>query len=216
MVLVRAYRSHAFLASYLNGNLHNSNSDSHTCVTTNFSLPFWCTTNLKNSKIYIYSVMLYIHHVTSHEHHGISDHWLLDCLLNSLFRFALKKTSSLALCKGIHKWLVDSSHSGAVMQKAFPSHEIILMHFEICFFQECESQNLPNLSSEGLRQRRHMGINGEARWDGNDIRNKGLSHGTCRSHGSQGIVNWGQGELNGMAGVGGWGGIHVCRGEHAR
>ena len=40
--------------------------------------------------------------VPSHEHHGISNEWLLDCLSNNLFRLTSKDTSklsSLAFCE---------------------------------------------------------------------------------------------------------------------
>ena len=33
--------------------------------------------------------------VTSHERHGISNHWPLDCLFNRLFRLTTKKTTNL-------------------------------------------------------------------------------------------------------------------------
>ena len=39
----------------------------------------------------------------SHEHHGVSNHWPLDCFFNSLFRVTSKKTSKpllLVLCEG--------------------------------------------------------------------------------------------------------------------
>ena len=35
--------------------------------------------------------------VMSHEHHGISNHWQLDCLSNSLFRITSQKTSKLCI-----------------------------------------------------------------------------------------------------------------------
>ena len=41
--------------------------------------------------------------MTSHEHHGVSNHRHIDCLLNSLFKLATKKTPKLrvrALCEG--------------------------------------------------------------------------------------------------------------------
>ena len=46
---------------------------------------------------------------------GVSNHWRLDCLLNSLFKHISKKTSKfrvLAFVRGIHRSPMDSPHKG--------------------------------------------------------------------------------------------------------
>ena len=60
---------------------------------------------------------------------SISNHQLLDCLLNCLFRRRSKKTSnstSLAFVRGIHWWPVDSPHKGPVTRKMFPFDDFIM------------------------------------------------------------------------------------------
>ena len=79
--------------------------------------------------------------VTSHDNHGIPDHWPFECLLNTLPRMISKKHQSSAwgtnrslgwyqrnikalhywpFVRGIHWWPVDSPHKGPVMQKNVP------------------------------------------------------------------------------------------------
>ena len=80
----------------------------------------------------------------SHDHHGISIHWQLDCLFNSCPLWYQRKhqsTVNFTVCStvvhsdikgnikaldnwpfvnGIHWWPVDSPHKGPVMWKVFP------------------------------------------------------------------------------------------------
>ena len=54
---------------------------------------------------------------------GVSNHQPHDCLLNRLFRCRAKKISKLrvtGLCRGIHRWPVNSPHKGSVTWKMFP------------------------------------------------------------------------------------------------
>ena len=64
--------------------------------------------NRKNSFCQLSTLTLQRHH---NEHHGVSNHQHLDCLLNRLFRFTSQKTSklraSVAFVKGIYRWPVS-------------------------------------------------------------------------------------------------------------
>ena len=65
--------------------------------------------------------------VMSHEHHSISNHWQLYCMINRLFRLTSKKTPKF--CASLIPWWggspsVDFPHKGPVMQKLFPCHDI--------------------------------------------------------------------------------------------
>ena len=54
------------------------------------------------------------------------------CLLNRLLRHLSKKTSrpaALAFVRGIHRWLGDSPHKGAVTHKVFPFDDGIMSLF---------------------------------------------------------------------------------------
>ena len=54
------------------------------------------------------------------ERDGVSNHQLLDCLLNRLFRRRSKKTSKLRVTgfvRRIHRWPVNSPHKGPVTRK---------------------------------------------------------------------------------------------------
>ena len=58
----------------------------------------------------------------------ISKHRRLDCLLNRLFRRRSKKTSKLAILKGIPRRPVNSPHKEPVTRKMFPLDDVIMIH----------------------------------------------------------------------------------------
>ena len=62
------------------------------------------------------------------EHHDISNHWHLDCLLNHSGTHQRKRQSSMsvAFVRGTHRWLVESPHKGPIMWKMFPFDDIIM------------------------------------------------------------------------------------------
>ena len=83
----------------------------------------------------------------SHEGHGISNHWQLNCVFNSLFWPRTMKISKLLnvlamehddvltwkcfpyycpFVRGIHRWPVDSPHKGPVMRKPLPCRNVIM------------------------------------------------------------------------------------------
>ena len=65
------------------------------------------------------------------EHHSISNHRRLDCLLNGLFRHESKKhqsSVSLAFVRGIHRWPVKSPHKRPVTRKIIPFDDVIMNH----------------------------------------------------------------------------------------
>ena len=56
--------------------------------------------------------------VTSHERHGVSNHWQLVYLVNRLFRLKSRQHQSsafVALCEVNHELTVDSPHKGPVL-----------------------------------------------------------------------------------------------------
>ena len=56
------------------------------------------------------------------EHHGVTNHQPHYCLLSRLCGGRSKKTSKLrvpGLCEGIHRWPVNSPHTGPVTRKCF-------------------------------------------------------------------------------------------------
>ena len=66
--------------------------------------------------------------VTSHDCNGMSNHWQLNCLLNSLFRLTWEEISKLpllTLCEGNPPSPVASPHRGPESLKIFPCHNII-------------------------------------------------------------------------------------------
>ena len=73
---------------------------------------------------------------------GVSNHQLLNCLLNCLFKRRSKKkhqsSASLAFVRGIHRWPVVSAHKGPVTRKMFPFDDAImhsmnpLIRFHVC------------------------------------------------------------------------------------
>ena len=66
----------------------------------------------------------------SSEGHGLSNHQLLNCLFNSLFRLSSKKTSKfpfMFFCG----FQVDSPHIEPVIRKAFPCHNLIVNSWKI-------------------------------------------------------------------------------------
>ena len=73
--------------------------------------------------------------VTSHEHHGVSNHRQFLCF-SSRFRRTSKKTSKLlvnGLCEGNHRWPMVSPHKGLVTRKMFSINDVI-MSFELTFY----------------------------------------------------------------------------------
>ena len=72
--------------------------------------------------------------LTSHELHGTSNHWQLNCLFNSLLKITMKyqRVTLMALCEWNLLVISGSPHKGLVMQKAFPCHDIMrLEHYEL-------------------------------------------------------------------------------------
>ena len=67
-------------------------------------------------------------------HDGVSNHQLLECLFNHLFRRRSKRTSKVrvtGLCGGIHRGQVNSRHKVPVTRKMFPSDHLIMVCTEI-------------------------------------------------------------------------------------
>ena len=68
--------------------------------------------------------------VMSNEHHGISDHWQLDHLFNSLFQ--LTKTYQIFALLDHYVWrgptvICDSPYKGPVMRKPSPCRDVIIL-----------------------------------------------------------------------------------------
>ena len=63
------------------------------------------------------------------ERNGVSNHRLLDGVLNRLFRRRSKKISKLCVTglRGIHRSPVDSPHKGPVVRKIFPFNDVIMV-----------------------------------------------------------------------------------------
>ena len=64
-----------------------------------------------------------------HERDGVSNHLLLYCLLNRLFRRRSRKTSKLrviGLVWAIHQWPVNFPHKGPVTRKMFPFDDVTM------------------------------------------------------------------------------------------
>ena len=59
------------------------------------------------------------------EHHGVSNHWFLDGLLNHLFWRTSKKTSKLRVT-GLCGLPLDSPHKGPVTRNMFPFDDVIM------------------------------------------------------------------------------------------
>ena len=78
-----------------------------------------CITTTKHSKAKTVCIFLGIYCML-HERHVFSDHWPLECLLNSLF----KSPHYWPFVKG--QCLMDSPHKGPIMQKAVPVHDVIM------------------------------------------------------------------------------------------
>ena len=93
------------------------------------------------------------------EHHGVSNHWQLDCLFKNLFRLTTTQTSKLCISgpmwgestghywsfvMGIHWWPVDSHHKGPVTQKTLLCHDIIIivMPSNICWYTSISNPKL--------------------------------------------------------------------------
>ena len=60
---------------------------------------------------------------------GISNHWRLGCILNSLSQRRSKKISKLhplAFVRGIHWWPMNSPHKGPVTRKMLPFDDVIM------------------------------------------------------------------------------------------
>ena len=70
--------------------------------------------------------------VMSHERHGVSHIWQLDCLFNSLI-LTTKKVSKLCIIitgPGNSLVTVIFPHRGPMMQKVFPCHNVIFRFIE--------------------------------------------------------------------------------------
>ena len=66
----------------------------------------------------------------SHDRHGISNYWSVECLFNSLFRLTTKKhqrSALISLCEGNPLVTGCSLHKGAVMRKMFPFDDAIMV-----------------------------------------------------------------------------------------
>ena len=63
--------------------------------------------------------------VTSHEHHGVSNHRQLDCLFDTFFRRTPKKQTNWSFLS--HRLTVDFPHIRPIMRKVFPCHDIIMV-----------------------------------------------------------------------------------------
>ena len=84
-------------------------------------------TIFRQEKVIIRKIItLQCHH---NDHDGVSNHRCLNCLLNRLFRRRSKKliSTSLAFVSGIHRWPVDSPHTGPVTRKIFQFDDVIMM-----------------------------------------------------------------------------------------
>ena len=64
------------------------------------------------------------------KHNGISNHWPLNCLLNCMFRYRSKNTSSLSLAfvRVIHQSPVNSVHKWPIMRQMFLFDDFIMQH----------------------------------------------------------------------------------------
>ena len=64
------------------------------------------------------------------EHHSVSNHQSLDCLLIHLFsrtwKIHIKNSASLAFVRGIHWWPVDYPHKWPVTRKIFPFYDVVM------------------------------------------------------------------------------------------
>ena len=60
--------------------------------------------------------------MTSHQHHGIPNHWTFDCIFNGLVGLGGGGGGGGGRSTGDQ---VDSPHKGPVMWKAFPFHDIL-------------------------------------------------------------------------------------------
>ena len=90
------------------------------------------------------TAVMYSITVTSHEHHGISNHQQLECLFNSLFMLNMDKTK-----KSFHHWLLVSGiymavspHKGPVMWKPFPYPDVITEVDEVWSSQRILCRNV--------------------------------------------------------------------------
>ena len=66
--------------------------------------------------------------VTSHRHHGVSNHRQLHCLFfNSLSRRTLKETSKLRITlRAIHRWPMNSPNQRPVTGNRFPFDDVVM------------------------------------------------------------------------------------------
>ena len=75
--------------------------------------------------------VLYNITVMSHEHFSISNHRHLGCFFNSLFTVTtknMKASRHWSIARGIYQLPVVSPHKGQVMKKAFPCHDMTIIH----------------------------------------------------------------------------------------
>ena len=90
-----------------------------TCASNKLENVMWCQTCqtvCTSLDIHtVHSLLLII--MTSHGHHGVSNHHQLHCLFNHLSKLTSQMTSALlAPCEGIHRLPVDSCHKGPVTE----------------------------------------------------------------------------------------------------
>ena len=77
----------------------------------------------------------YVITMTSHEDHAVSNHRPFDYLLSSLCGSSSQKHQILhywLFVAEIHRWPVNSSQKGPVMQKKFPYDDVIMVIW-ICY-----------------------------------------------------------------------------------
>ena len=83
--------------------------------------------------------------MSHNERDGVSNHQPHHCLLNGLFRYRSKKTSTRHWpLWGIHRWPVNSPHKGPVTRKMFPFDDVIMLG--ITSVKLCPQYSLMQLS----------------------------------------------------------------------
>ena len=80
-------------------------------------------------RIWLNFSKLYPLHHNDIKCHTVSKHQQHDCLLNSLFRLATK-ASAKHFVRIIHRWPVESTKIGPVMQIAFPWYDVIMDYWK--------------------------------------------------------------------------------------
>ena len=110
--------------SYLENWLHSALFQYIGCFFTSvWNIPLW-RYMIKHLQYIILSPLYHII-AMSHGHHGIWNHWQINCLFKPLLRLV---TNINNLDYGL-LWLLDSLHIGPVMKKVFLCHDVIMSHF---------------------------------------------------------------------------------------